>query len=69
MLTGPDLDGLEAATFSTDVPIIASGGVASLDDVRALARGRPGLAGVITGKALYEGRFTVAEAPSQRADR
>ncbi len=41
--------------------MIASGGVSSLEDVTALAR-IPGLGGVITGKALYEGRFTVAEA-------
>jgi len=43
------------------VPLIASGGVGSLADLAAL-RGVPGLAGVITGKALYEGCFTVAEA-------
>jgi phosphoribosylformimino-5-aminoimidazole carboxamide ribotide isomerase len=61
MLQGPDLDGLAAAAAVTNVPIIASGGVASLADVVALA-GVPGITGVITGKALYEGRFTVAEA-------
>jgi phosphoribosylformimino-5-aminoimidazole carboxamide ribotide isomerase len=61
MLMGPDLFGLEAATYSTDVPIIASGGVGSLDDIRALAE-IEGLAGIITGKALYEGRFTVGDA-------
>ncbi|HEY5662525.1 MAG TPA: HisA/HisF-related TIM barrel protein [Ilumatobacter sp.] len=61
MLVGPDLAGLAAAVASTDVPVIASGGVASLADVSALAA-IPGLAGIITGKALYEGRFTVAEA-------
>jgi phosphoribosylformimino-5-aminoimidazole carboxamide ribotide isomerase len=61
MLTGPDLAGLSAAVAATDVPVIASGGVASLDDVVALAS-IPGLGGIITGKALYEGRFTVAEA-------
>jgi phosphoribosylformimino-5-aminoimidazole carboxamide ribotide isomerase len=61
MLVGPDLVGLAAAVASTDVPVIASGGVASLADIAALAS-MPGLAGVITGKALYEGRFTVAEA-------
>jgi phosphoribosylformimino-5-aminoimidazole carboxamide ribonucleotide (ProFAR) isomerase len=60
MLTGPDLDGLSAAVSASDVPVVASGGVAALDDLRALAR-IAGLAGVITGKALYEGRFTVAE--------
>jgi len=61
MLVGPDLEGLTDAAAATDVSVIASGGVATLDDVRALA-GIPGLGGVITGKALYEGRFTVAEA-------
>jgi len=61
MLTGPDLDGLAAAARATVVPVIASGGVATIDDVVALAA-VPGIAGVITGKAVYEGRFTVAEA-------
>jgi phosphoribosylformimino-5-aminoimidazole carboxamide ribotide isomerase len=61
MLVGPDLTGLAAAVAATDIPVVASGGVATLDDVRALAA-IPGLGGVITGKALYEGRFTVAEA-------
>ena len=60
-LVGPDLDGIAAAVARTTVPVIASGGVASLDDVRGLAA-LPGLAGIITGKALYEGRFSVAEA-------
>jgi phosphoribosylformimino-5-aminoimidazole carboxamide ribotide isomerase len=61
MLTGPDIEGLADAVASTDVPIIASGGVSSLDDVAALAA-IEGLGGIITGKALYEGRFTVADA-------
>jgi phosphoribosylformimino-5-aminoimidazole carboxamide ribotide isomerase len=61
MLEGPDVAGLRAAAAATDVPVIASGGVGSLDDVRALAA-IPGLAGIITGKALYEGRFTVRDA-------
>jgi phosphoribosylformimino-5-aminoimidazole carboxamide ribotide isomerase len=61
MLTGPDVDGLAAAARATTIPIIASGGVSSLADVAAL-RVIPGIAGVITGKAIYEGRFTVAEA-------
>lgn len=59
MLVGPDLDGLAAAVAATDIPVIASGGIASLDDVVAAAGA--GCAGVITGKAIYEGRFTVAE--------
>lgn len=61
MLTGPDLDGLAAAARATSIPVIASGGVATLDDLVALAA-VPGIQGVITGKALYEGRFTVADA-------
>lgn len=61
MLAGPDIEGLAAAVATTRTPIVASGGVGSLDDVVALAS-IPGLGGIITGKALYEGRFTVADA-------
>lgn len=61
MLTGPDVEGLAAAAAASPIPVIASGGVSSLDDLRAL-HGVRGLAGVITGKAIYENRFTVSEA-------
>ena len=61
MLTGPDVEGLSAAARATSIPVIASGGVATLDDIRAL-RAVPGVTGVISGKAIYEGRFTVAQA-------
>jgi phosphoribosylformimino-5-aminoimidazole carboxamide ribotide isomerase len=61
MLTGPDLDGLRAAVAATATPVVASGGVGSLDDLRAL-REVAGLGGVIVGKAIYEGRFDVAAA-------
>jgi phosphoribosylformimino-5-aminoimidazole carboxamide ribotide isomerase len=61
MLSGPDVSGLAAAVAATDVPVIASGGVSSLADLVALAA-IPGLGGIITGKAIYEGRFTVKEA-------
>jgi phosphoribosylformimino-5-aminoimidazole carboxamide ribonucleotide (ProFAR) isomerase len=61
MLIGPDIEGLAQAVGSTSVPVVASGGVASIDDIVALAA-IPGLGGIITGKALYEGRFTVADA-------
>lgn len=61
LLGGPDLDGLAAAVAATGVDVIASGGVGSLDDVRALAT-IDGLHGIITGRALYEGRFSVTEA-------
>jgi phosphoribosylformimino-5-aminoimidazole carboxamide ribotide isomerase len=61
MLEGPDLIGLTASAAATDVPVIASGGVSSLDDITALA-GIPDLGGIITGKAIYEGRFSVIDA-------
>jgi phosphoribosylformimino-5-aminoimidazole carboxamide ribotide isomerase len=65
VLQGPDLEGYAALLAATEVPVIASGGVGSLADLRALVElevvGRR-LAGAITGKALYEGRFTLAEA-------
>jgi phosphoribosylformimino-5-aminoimidazole carboxamide ribotide isomerase len=60
-LQGPDTAGLRRLVTSTSVPVVASGGVGSLDDLRALAA-IDGLAGVIVGKALYVGRFTVEEA-------
>ena len=61
MLAGPDVDGLRDLATRTSIPLVASGGVSSLDDIRALAA-IPRLHGVITGKAVYEGRFTVAQA-------
>ena len=59
-LAGPDVEGLRAVLRVTDLPIIASGGVRSLDDLVALRE--LGVAGVIVGKAIYEGRFGVDEA-------
>ncbi|MGC5018078.1 bifunctional 1-(5-phosphoribosyl)-5-((5-phosphoribosylamino)methylideneamino)imidazole-4-carboxamide isomerase/phosphoribosylanthranilate isomerase PriA [Micromonospora sp. DT47] len=62
-MRGPNLDLLREVCARTDAPVIASGGVSTLDDLRALATLEPiGVEGVITGKALYSGAFTVAEA-------
>ncbi|HEV7687605.1 MAG TPA: 1-(5-phosphoribosyl)-5-[(5-phosphoribosylamino)methylideneamino]imidazole-4-carboxamide isomerase [Acidimicrobiia bacterium] len=64
-MEGPDLDQLGAVLEATDVDVIASGGVGTLDDISALAGLRGGgraLAGIIVGRAIYEGRFTVEEA-------
>ncbi|SCG63512.1 bifunctional 1-(5-phosphoribosyl)-5-((5-phosphoribosylamino)methylideneamino)imidazole-4-carboxamide isomerase/phosphoribosylanthranilate isomerase PriA [Micromonospora inositola] len=62
-MRGPNLDLLREVCSRTDAPVIASGGVSTLDDLRALATLEPvGVEGVITGKALYAGAFTVAEA-------
>jgi phosphoribosylformimino-5-aminoimidazole carboxamide ribotide isomerase len=60
MLEGPSLGSLSEMAAAVPVPIIASGGVTTLDDVRALARLR--LAGCIIGRALYEGRLELAAA-------
>jgi phosphoribosyl isomerase A len=63
MLAGPATGRLREVLAATRRPVIASGGVATLDDLRALAELEPeGLEGVIVGKALYAGRLTVAEA-------
>ncbi|MEU0548068.1 bifunctional 1-(5-phosphoribosyl)-5-((5-phosphoribosylamino)methylideneamino)imidazole-4-carboxamide isomerase/phosphoribosylanthranilate isomerase PriA [Micromonospora sp. NPDC005979] len=62
-MRGPNLDLLRDVCARTDRPVIASGGVSTLDDLRALATLEPlGVEGVIAGKALYAGAFTVAEA-------
>jgi 1-(5-phosphoribosyl)-5-[(5-phosphoribosylamino)methylideneamino] imidazole-4-carboxamide isomerase/N-(5'phosphoribosyl)anthranilate isomerase len=59
-LTGPNLQLLRDVCAATDRPVVASGGVASLDDVRALAALVPlGVEGAIVGKALYAGAFTL----------
>ncbi|HEX2451955.1 MAG TPA: 1-(5-phosphoribosyl)-5-[(5-phosphoribosylamino)methylideneamino]imidazole-4-carboxamide isomerase [Gemmatimonadales bacterium] len=59
MLSGPDIAG-GAALRRLGAAVIISGGVATLDDLRAAREA--GLAGAIAGRALYEGRFTVREA-------
>ena len=62
-MRGPNLELLREVCAATDKPIIASGGVSTLDDLRALATLEPvGVEGVIAGKALYAGAFTVREA-------
>jgi phosphoribosylformimino-5-aminoimidazole carboxamide ribotide isomerase len=61
MLEGPDVEGLRRSAEVANSPVIASGGVSSLTDIEVLAQIK-GLGGIITGKAVYEGRFTVAEA-------
>jgi len=60
MLTGPNLQQTKLLTEVTNVPVIASGGVSSLEDIRCLAE-LP-IAGMIVGRALYEGTLDLAEA-------
>ena len=62
-LTGPNLDLLRQVCEITDKPVVASGGVSSLDDLRAIASLTGiGVEGAIVGKALYAGAFTLPEA-------
>lgn len=63
MLRGPNLDLLRRVCARTDRPVVASGGVSSLADLRAIGGLVPlGVEGVIVGKALYAGAFTLPEA-------
>jgi len=63
MMTGPNLESLRIILKSTDIAVIASGGVSSIDDVKALKELEGGrIAGVIIGKALYEGKIDLKEA-------
>lgn len=63
MLQGPDLDGARRVAEAVRGTYIYSGGISSLDDLRALVELRQvNLRAVIVGTALYEGRFTVGEA-------
>jgi phosphoribosylanthranilate isomerase len=62
-MRGPNLDLLRDVCAHTDAPVIASGGVSTLDDLRALKELESvGVEGVIAGKSLYAGAFTVAQA-------
>lgn len=62
-LAGPNLDLLRAVCARTTRPVIASGGISSLNDLRAVAALRPlGVEGAIVGKALYAGVFTLEQA-------
>jgi phosphoribosyl isomerase A len=62
-LTGPNLELLRSVCAATDRPVVASGGVSSLADLRALAElVSLGVEGAIVGKALYAGEFTLEQA-------
>lgn len=62
-LAGPDLEGLRRIIDTTSLPVIASGGIGSLDELRSVARMREdGVSGAIIGRALYENKFTMSEA-------
>ncbi len=60
MMSGPNIKAMKEMQHSVNLPVVASGGVTTIDDVRALAEA--GLAAVIIGRALYEGAFELSEA-------
>ena len=63
MLKGPNIQGVKSLAKKSGLEIIASGGISSLADLRRLkALEKQGVTGVIIGKALYEGNFTLTEA-------
>lgn len=61
MLSGPNVEATRALADAIHIPVIASGGITNLDDVRALAEAaNPGIIGAITGRAIYEGTLDLA---------
>jgi phosphoribosylformimino-5-aminoimidazole carboxamide ribotide isomerase len=63
MLRGLNLDATVALADAVTIPVIASGGLASIEDIKALVAPRARkLAGAIAGRALYDGRLDAAEA-------
>jgi phosphoribosylformimino-5-aminoimidazole carboxamide ribotide isomerase len=67
-MQGPQLEELLRVSTATEAELIYSGGVGEISDLRSLAARGPGnLGGVIVGRALYEGRFTVEEAQAALA--
>jgi phosphoribosylformimino-5-aminoimidazole carboxamide ribotide isomerase len=66
MLSGPNLPALEAMVRAVPLPIVASGGIASADDIRRVVG--TGAAGCIVGRALYEGAVTIPAAVAAAGD-
>jgi phosphoribosylformimino-5-aminoimidazole carboxamide ribotide isomerase len=65
MRTGPNVEQTRRVAESVQIPVVASGGVSSLDDIRSLAGlAEFGVTGVIVGKALYDGNLDLKEAVS-----
>jgi phosphoribosylformimino-5-aminoimidazole carboxamide ribotide isomerase len=63
MMAGPDLAGLRRLLEVTSLPVVASGGIASLDDLRTVAyMHEEGVTGAVVGRALYEHKFGIVEA-------
>ncbi len=61
-LCGPNIKSLRAMVQATSIPVIASGGVSSIDDIEAIAQETPQVQGVILGLSLYSGAIDLEEA-------
>ncbi|MCG8426936.1 MAG: HisA/HisF-related TIM barrel protein, partial [Chromatiales bacterium] len=62
MLTGPNVEATAALARAIDIPVVASGGITNIDDIRALCEvADSGIMGAITGRAIYEGTLDFAE--------
>jgi len=61
-LEGPDLSSLKAFVKDSPVPVIASGGITRIEDIRAIQALDPRIEGVIVGKALYDGKLDLKAA-------
>jgi phosphoribosylformimino-5-aminoimidazole carboxamide ribotide isomerase len=67
-LQGPNVEATARLARTAPMPVIASGGVSSLDDLAALKKAAPMLDGVICGRALYDGRIDIAAAMAALKD-
>jgi len=65
MMQGVNVEATLAMAKASSIPVIASGGITNMDDIKALAEvSSQGIVGAITGRAIYEGSLDVAEAQS-----
>jgi phosphoribosylformimino-5-aminoimidazole carboxamide ribotide isomerase len=63
MMQGVNVQATVAMAQASSIPIIASGGITNMDDIKALmAHSAQGICGAITGRAIYEGSLNIAEA-------
>ena len=62
MMLGPDFSGTAELANSVTIPIIASGGISSIDDLQKIKTSCPSLNGVICGRSIYEQKFSIKEA-------
>ncbi len=68
MCTGPNISATKELAESVTIPVVASGGVSRVDDIKALAKIQPsGVIGVIVGRALYDGSLSLSEAMAAAA--